>query len=848
MDLESAVIWPMLKGAPERMLLLLNLHANRRMCTVNDPFLATEQAREASLLLLQGSASIWNAHGEMVQPLQQGECFNEQILLGYPNYHGEYVVPTSVCEVQIVTKQAWDKVCHEFAQEQETVCKSNEFAQEQEIVCKAIVKHMSKRAEIRLGHTPGGTTMLKSSALFRGTPEPFLQSVRDHVEHILYMPADSIIEAGKTGNGFYLLLDGTADATLREQVFELTAGANFGEAVLIGIVKKFQKTVTARTLCLVQKLKRTDFKNCLEEFPGTERYFECPVMEAKEKNHDSLPNRVRSCKCFEGCDPAFLDIVCQHVDDHFFVPQEIISSSEPSLHGFNNHSELMLGVSFVYVLLAGQAVQEDELGVTLGEVNIGEVIGEGPVVGMSDGSITNVRAWNRGLVHCARIPSNVLREQLENFPQEKDHLLNRYTFRQSRNQEKIARRSMWLNEVAVPSLRSSVLFSWCDLQLMQFVAANLAESEFAPGMPIAVAGDDANSMFVLLDGVADIESKCGMHVGTLRDGAIIGEVAIMGLFSTRTATVRAQDRCRVIEISADIFELKRKPDYEEIIKTKLAQKADERHIQIMNGLPLSALPLAIPAGDVCVRAVALQADRINLLPGEHLEPMSDRSACGPHFSVLVRGRAHVEMSCDSRDVMALMPGSLIIEGLLAEFDAQVSAKSACELYRVRQSDFMIAVLSVPAAHEWFYRYRLLERETKDRFLTRLKSAQGAKNASSRRPASASAGRPLYLLDTAETKPPSRPGTAPQGIPRGERQRMQHGSGSVVSLKALKLNDSKGDTCSRRPMQRVGSAPACGRRGGKPRKSFPKSFQLLKDASDSNSEYQRSSLPLVVQAA
>jgi CRP-like cAMP-binding protein len=223
MDLDSAVIWPVLRGSPEKMLLLLNLHAERRMCAVKDPFLATPAIKDAALLLLQGTASIWNKNGEEVQPLKQGECFNEQILLNVENKAGEYVVPKTVCEVQIVTKQGWDKVLEEFVTEQEHVRK-------------VILRHMAERAEFRLGVVPGSTTMLKSSALFRGTSQPFVQAIRERLKNSLYRPGSSIIKADNPGDGYYLLLDGTAEARLRDMTFELSSGASFGEAALSCVV------------------------------------------------------------------------------------------------------------------------------------------------------------------------------------------------------------------------------------------------------------------------------------------------------------------------------------------------------------------------------------------------------------------------------------------------------------------------------------------------------------------------------------------------------------------------------------------------------------------------------------
>lgn len=757
------------------MLLLVNLHAERRMCPVNDASLAAPDMKEAAILLLQGSVSIMNAEGKEIEVLNPGQCFNEQILLGYPNSKNEYVMPKVLSEVQIVNQLAWEKVTREF-EDEAPVVKQN------------ILKHMAERSESRLGVKPGSTTMLKSSALFRGTSDAFVEALHRKLEFKLYEPGQAIVEAGRDGDCFYLLLDGIAEAILKDVASALSPGAFFGEAVLIGMVQAFQKTVRAKSLCIVQRLRKVDFETVLAQHPENQRYFEQAVSEAEKDRNESLPIRVRQTMSFETCNPDFLRYIMPTVDDAFFMPDEkILLSGE----------EFVVGISEIYCLLAGQAVVENNLGVTLGVVNVGEVLGEAALVGLSSGRRTaSVRAWSKSLVHCARIQSRVMAEAFQKHPDQKAIFVKLGEQRYKRNQDLIERRTLWLNEVALPAMQKSYLFQGCDAEQLRPIAATLAETTYAPGEVITRAGEQTNTMIMLLEGDAALESKCGMNVGSFSDGAIIGEVAVMGIFSMRTATVRANQRCRVIHLAQEVLmrTLQRLDDL--VLRDKIEDLAASRQKQIKRGLPLSALPLGIPIDDLCVRAVALQAHRIDLQPEETLQAIDDAGPCGPYFSVLVRGRLIVEMASDTSDVTTLTPGSLILEGMVADYSAHLRAKCHCELYRVRQSDFMIAVVSVPTAGEWFYRFRLLERETRERFLMRLKSAKGALQSLIGRPwrplsSSSSTRGPLALEDGSNVGKLQRPGTAPLMLRReaGEEERPQRAGSLPVSVKPLDASDT-----------------------------------------------------------
>merc|ERR1712185_710201 len=62
--------------------------------------------------------------------------------------------------------------------------------------------------------------------------------------------------------------------------------------------------------------------------------------------------------------------------------------------------------------------------------------------------------------------------------------------------------------------------------------------------------------------------------------------------------------------------------------------------------------------------------------------------------------------------------------MAAEYNTHVRALTHCEGYRVRQSDFLVAVYSMPSAQDWFYRFRLLDKNTRAYLFTRLSGVRG----------------------------------------------------------------------------------------------------------------------------
>jgi hypothetical protein len=123
--------------------------------------------------------------------------------------------------------------------------------------------------------------------------------------------------------------------------------------------------------------------------------------------------------------------------------------------------------------------------------------------------------------------------------------------------------------------------------------------------------------------------------------------------------------------------------------------------------------------------VALQAERMELAPGDVWVPRPDSSPHGPHFGVVTKGNAWLEIVSCRRQVVKVFAKGLLLEGLISEFGACVRAATHLEGYRFRESDLLLAAVSVGSdACHWFDRFELIQKETHHKFSLALKSASG----------------------------------------------------------------------------------------------------------------------------
>lgn len=735
-------VWKIAEGMPPGFEYLMNSAAERRFCDAEDnDSLTLRELGRAVVHILQGNALVLDGRRVLLS-LHPGDCFNQESLLGFPNFTSERMMLQGDCEIQILKKNPFDYACWMFAEERQ-LAKAN------------ILRTLLPRLERRQGFSSGELT-LQTSALFRVTPWELATASRERLQPLMLEPGQVLLEEGTEGDKMFFLLEGALRVEVptelrgaEEACQELVGPCAVAESALLGTLKCHSATVRATRHCVLGALSRCSFQEALALLPEAPK--ELAKLDRTVDEGEHLQKWLRQRPSFAKCSKEFLRMLTIGVQHTFFAPGETVVA---------NGEACRLGESPWYAVLAGEAEVQGEAGSFIDTLSTGDVFGEAGALGLDERRLHTVRARlgdGAALLQCAVLSGRSLKAAMERFPEAGGRLRRLYLARADENDRAWKKRTEWLREHVEPLLLRSSLFSQCPAEFVRTVSCRVRLERCESDEAIFELGQAADSMLLIVEGSVELQARKGETVGTFGPGACFGEAAVLGLFPRRTATLRARKKCRLAVITTETLQTVLKlPEFEGIREAVERLKA-ERHEQVRLGLPISAMPLNVGADDVCARMVALQAMRLILVPGAVLQPLSDGCPDGPHFSVLVRGRARLEMANDGRWVASLKAVSFLPEGLVAGHGAVVRAEVACEAYRVRQADFLVAAGAVPQAawsgahpplKDWYERCRLLEREARSRLGAAFEMARGAQEAA--------------------VRPPSAPGSITDATPWGKR--------------------------------------------------------------------------------
>jgi len=520
-----------------------------------------------------------------------------------------------------------------------------------------------------------------------------------------------------------------------------------GETNLVGIDVAPRHTVKAATLCTMQLLKKRHFLDTVARFDEDKERLQNLLREAKTQGGHALKQKLQQHNPFKAAQPYFLDALCMHAQDKFYGPDEaIIKFGTPA----------SWGKSPLYVLLAGRTFVQSEQGVTQNTLTPGEIFGEGGALGLSTHTLATIRAYE-GLrtIHVVEFPGHHVKNAFTMFPEERAIFEEVREARADATTIFLGNRDFWVNDVAFPAMAACPLFEGQPAELIKKVAAMLTETSYKEGEVIAVCGCQADSMLVILEGAASAESSKGEKLGRLTVGGWFGEVAALGLFTTNLASLRAVGDTRVLRVrEGAIMDVLGKFEGEmvEASKAKFEKRRKQRLNQVEKGTPLRPLNIGVQDDCIAARAIALQAMRLHLAPGELCFPLPENNPCGDAFWLLLKGQAVLEVETatlsdrtadgpmarqasaggtvpgsrfgEAVPVMPLHAPHMLSEGLAESYKARFRAVTACDIYRVRVIDFETAVATVPSVQKWLPRFRMLAAERSKQLHHRAEASRG----------------------------------------------------------------------------------------------------------------------------
>lgn len=353
----------------------------------------------------------------------------------------------------------------------------------------------------------------------------------------------------------------------------------------------------------------------------------------------------------------------------------------------------------------------------MGRLNSGDVVGEGGALGIAPIRGATVRAWRDSLVRAVRLHGSSVQRAVTAFPDEYESLQQIFQKRASANKEVERVRQKWLQEQVIPALNTCRIFQGFPEPIIRKIAEHLLQATYTCGQVVCTAGNGADSMIIFLKGEADVYTKSGDLIGRLYDGAVIGEVAVLGLFPWRTATIRATGNSDAVLITANLISRILQGEDAAVARQRFDQLCQDRRNQVEAGMPMCILPFSVSVKDVVARAVALHAIRYNFNTGDVFVPKS--LSQGPHYWVLVSGSLNLLMG--SRHIMLFSSGSILPEHIAYEYGAAMHAATSCEAYRVSFYDLLLATSVVRA--KWYKHFEKLIEEVEAKVRLKLSGAR-----------------------------------------------------------------------------------------------------------------------------
>jgi len=145
------------------------------------------------------------------------------------------------------------------------------------------------------------------------------------------------------------------------------------------------------------------------------------------------------------------------------------------------------------------------------------------------------------------------------------------------------------HEVARAILRDEALFGCLSNEQIDSLVQQSRVSHFGRGERVIQEGAKGDSMFVLLRGAAEVsiaKNGSSIPVATLREGDCFGEMSLL-TGEHRTATVRAETDCQVMEIGKPVMAelLRTSPDCLERLSELLAKRKMETEGLLKEALP-----------------------------------------------------------------------------------------------------------------------------------------------------------------------------------------------------------------------------------------------------------------------
>lgn len=601
-----------------------------------------------SLFLIHQGAATVSCEGKKVSELKSGDICGELVAMDLAPLSTATVTAADTCFMQELPKTKLLEVLERFPQEK---------------------KQLRQVAALRM-EWKHSVNELQMFQWVSDSSKAMISLVEQLMTRWIFFKGDEIMTQGDPGDSLFMLSLGTVEVLQNShRICNLGAGDMFGELGALGTSKTRTATVRCKDICDLYVLGKEALQYLLTFHPSAQEALRklATVRMRSDVERYSEKHILLHCPLFQQSSRKFLDRISEHMEDRLFMEgEDLCKQGEKGDTMFI----LVQGVLDVLVLKEGSNIKVNEL-------NAGSVIGEIAVLGLANHRTATLRAQKVCLVQVLHRP--ILMKYLNEFPREIA------TF-QEVGASRLAKSGVSKNTL----FQQQVLFRDCSAAFVEEVCKQLQRKIIFPGQAIVEEGIESQEMYAIAQGEAYVE-KDGRHMGALLEGCAFGEMAVLGLTTGQSVTIKAERMCDLQYLNSYDLEtiLEDYPQEKGHMLEVIATMMREELAEISNEELLREIPLLTLIGNGFIRRLANQMQVCVARKEEMIKSKSDK-----FFIVVLQGKALVQIN----DVVVreLCEGDSYGEafslGLLQSCHWEIKAGGATCLYLLAEKDVIHKVL------------------------------------------------------------------------------------------------------------------------------------------------------------
>lgn len=370
--------------------------------------------------------------------------------------------------------------------------------------------------------------------MFESCSAEFTRVIRGLMVQKVYCRDEIVMQEGDTGDEMYVLCVGKCSVFRgynTEPLSHLHPGSCFGGLAVLNITRRRTATIKADCVCDLRALTRPALLEALSQYPGDKEKVR-EMVEAHSQSRQATASALQRAGASEGgFSSQFLNILLDNMHEQPFLPKQVI---------------LEEGKESILTILLHGMIEVEVSGVHIANVVAPAIFGERGL--LEPGSFSSATVRSCTVAECmilpptsaavpivrARLPADIVR--LERMLEKKMAL----TRTQLASTDDMA---------SAAEQQDKGLFGACSAEFLAKLGNYFERRVYVPDQKIIVEGEEPRYGVMIHQGTALVESQ-GVLIAECGPGEFLGEVAILGLSTTSSATVRAQTKIVAYTVEA----------------------------------------------------------------------------------------------------------------------------------------------------------------------------------------------------------------------------------------------------------------------------------------------------------